>query len=203
MIKINLLPTEEKRDVKGRGQVIAGIFAIAAVFILLIAVDLIQAKRIEDTNERIAYVKAEIKKREVIKKEVEEFKAKNKQLEDKIKVIQVLEENRAGPLFVMDALGGSMPERAWVDKFSEKQYAAKIEGIAWSELTVSDFMKKLQSSPYFRNVELNVIKTKEMQNLPLKNFVITSNLNYSGKIEDQATEEGQDKINTNHSEAKR
>src|SRR4030067_921127 len=71
----------------------------------------------------------------------------------------------------------------------------KIEGVAWDELTVSDFMKRLQSFPYFQNVELKVINTKEIQKLPLKAFVIESKLNYSGKVktEEKPQEKPQEK----------
>jgi hypothetical protein len=41
-----------------------------------------------------------------------------------------------------------------------------MEGVAWNEFTVSDFMKGLKSSSYFNDVELVSIKKKEIQNLP-------------------------------------
>jgi type IV pilus assembly protein PilN len=93
----------------------------------------------------------------------------------------------------MDSLAKAIPDRAWIDKFSEKANVAQMDGMAWDEITVADFMKKLQSYPYFQNVELKVIKTKEMQKLPLKNFVIESRLNYSGKTQ---VEENQKKTDT-------
>jgi type IV pilus assembly protein PilN len=181
MIRINLLSVKEKKEVISLNAFTIGVLVIVAVLCVIVAIDLIETKRIKDTNNEIADVKKRINQLESVRKKVEEFKAKNKELEEKIKVISVLEENRTGPLFVMDALGQAIPNRAWVDSFSEKEYTAKIEGTAWDELTVSDFMKRLQSSPYFQNVDLKVINTKEIQQLSLKTFVIESKLNYSGK----------------------
>src|SRR3989304_6982970 len=151
MIKVNLIPVKERKEIR-------------------------------DVNNKIADTKAPIVKLEDVKKKVDEFKAKNKELEEKIRVINVLEENRTGPLYVMESLGQAIPNRAWIDKLSEKSSSATVEGFAWDELTVSDFMKRLQSFPYFQNVELKVINTKEIQKLPLKAFVIESKLNYSGKV---------------------
>ncbi|HLE25409.1 MAG TPA: PilN domain-containing protein [Thermodesulfobacteriota bacterium] len=182
MIKINLIPVKEGKEIKGLRDLIIGVIAIIAVFILLVALQLWRIKQIKDVNIKIADVKARILKLEDVKKKVEEFKAKNKELQEKIEVIKVLEENRTGPLYVMEALGKAIPNRAWIDKLSEKGSSAKMEGFAWDELTVSDFMKRLQSFPYFQNVELKVINTKEIQQLPLKAFVIESRLNYSGKV---------------------
>jgi len=199
MIRINLLPVEEKKEVKGIGEFIIGVFAIIAVLMLLIAANLIQNRRIADTNKRIADVKRRIAKLEEVKMKVEEFKAKNKELEDRVKAIAILEENRTGPLFIMDSLSSAIPDRAWIDKLTEKSSVAQMEGIAWDERTVADFMKKLQSSTYFQNVELKVIKTKEIRNLPLKDFVIESKLNYSGKVK---TEEEQKETETKQQKTK-
>lgn len=194
MIKINLLSTkEEKKRIRGLNDLMIGVLAIVAAIAVIVAIDLVQSKRIKDTNNEIAEVKKRINALEVIRKKVEEFKVKNRELEGKIKIISVLEENRTGPLFVMDALGQAIPNRAWIDEFSEKNYMAKIQGTAWDELTVSDFMKKLQSSPYFQNVDLAVINTKQIQQLSLKTFVIESKLNYSGKVKTEESPEGKPK----------
>jgi type IV pilus assembly protein PilN len=183
MIRINLLSAkEEKKRVRGLNDLIIGVLAVITAIAVIVAIDLIESKRIRDTNNEIAAVKKRINSLQVIKNKVEEFKAKNKELKEKIKIISVLEENRTGPLFVMDALGQAIPNRAWVDRFSETNYMAHIEGTAWDELTVSDFMKKLQSSPYFQGVDLAVINTKQIQQLSLKTFVIESKLNYSGRV---------------------
>ncbi len=191
MIRINLLSVkEEKKEVKGLNDLIIGVLAIVAVIAVIVAIDLVQSKRIRDTNNEIAEVKKRIRALEVIRKKVDEFKVKNRELEEKIRVISVLEENRTGPLFVMDALGQAIPNRAWVDRFSETNYMARIEGTAWDELTVSDFMKKLQSSPYFQGVDLTVINTMVIQQLSLKTFVIESKLNYSGKVKTEIGLEG-------------
>ena len=204
MIRINLIPVEEKKQVKGLGEFIIGVFILLAVLLLLISASLIQNKRIADVNDKITGVKKQIAKLEEVKKKVEDFKAKNKELEERIRAIAILEENRTGPLFIMDSLAAAMPDRAWIDKFSEKANVAQMDGMAWDEITVADFMKKLQSSPYFQNVELKVIKTKEIQKLPLKNFVVESKLNYSGKTkiqEDQKKTETQKQTNVNRPKA--
>lgn len=204
MIRINLVPLEERKEIKGLGEFIIGVFILLALLVLLIAANLVQNKRIADVNNKITDVKKQIAKLEEVKKKVEEFKAKNKDLEERIKAIAILEENRTGPLFVMDSLAKAIPDRAWIDKFSEKTSVVQMDGMAWDEITVADFMKKLQSYPYFQNIELKVIKTKEIQKLPLKNFVIESKLNYSGKTrveEDRSKAETQKETKVNPSGA--
>ncbi|MGQ0793711.1 MAG: PilN domain-containing protein [Deltaproteobacteria bacterium] len=183
MIKINLLSREEKKQTAGLNNFIIGALALAAVLLVIIAIHLTQAVRLGEVNDKIAKTQKRIGELEEVKKKVDDFKLKNKELEDKIRVIAVLEENRTGPLFVMDALANAIPERSWFDNFSEKGFVAKVEGIAWDEFTVANFMKGMQASPYFRNVELKSIKAKDVQTLSLRTFVIESRLNYSGKSE--------------------
>ena len=189
MIRINLLPGG---DVEARafGDLIVGGLVIFALIVSILALHFYQAKSLRDVNKETLRVQKRINDLEEVKKKVEAFKAKNVELERRIKLIEFLEQNRAGQLYVMESLAEAIPQRAWIDKFSEKGNNAKMEGIAWNEFTVSDFMKTLKTSNYFNDVELVSIQKKAMQNLPLRSFVIESILNFSGKaVEDDKDEE--------------
>jgi len=189
LIRINLLPGGEV-EARGYGDLIVGGLVIFALIVSILALHLYQAKSLRDVNKATLMVEKRIKDLEDVKKKVEAFKAKNAELVRRIKLIEELEQNRAGQLYVLESLAGAIPERAWIDKFTEKGANAKIEGIAWNEFTVSDFMKSLESSNYFKDVELVSIQKKVMQKLPLRSYVIESNLNFSGTVvEDNKTEE--------------
>ncbi len=189
MIRINLLPGGEV-EARAYGDLVVGGLVVFALVVSILALHIYQAKTLRDVNKATLMVEKRIKDLEDVKKKVEAFKAKNVELERRIKLIEQLEQNRAGQLYVLESLAGAIPERAWIDKFTEKGANAKIEGIAWNEFTVSDFMKSLKSSNYFNNVELVSIQKKVMQKLPLRSYVIDSNLNFSGKVvEDNKTEE--------------
>ena len=199
MIRINLLPSGEV-EARALGDLIVGGLVIFAVIVSILALHLYQAKALRDVNKETLRVEKRIKELEDVKEKVEAFKAKNAELERRIKLIQLLEQNRAAQLYVMESLAEAIPQRAWIDKFTETGDKAKVEGIAWNEFTVSDFMKSLKSSNYFNDVELVSIQKKEMQNLPLRSFVIESNLSYSGKVEEgsedtEKTEKGKNKAN--------
>jgi len=180
MIRINLIPEPERKEVKGGGEVLVGICVLVALFVALAAIHIMQAKKIEDVNRRIAKAEKRIKALEAVKKKVDDFKAKNAELNRRIEIIGVLEKNRTGPLYVMDALSRAMPNKAWVDEFTEKAGQTKLVGIADNEFTVADFMQALQSSPYFVGVELGVIKKTELRKLDLRTFVINTRLDYTG-----------------------
>ncbi|HEY7535169.1 MAG TPA: PilN domain-containing protein, partial [Thermodesulfobacteriota bacterium] len=155
-----------------------GVYLVIAIFVLIVATYALLISEIKDLQIEIIDLKGHISTLEDIKKKVEDIKASNKELREKITIIKLLEENRTRPLFMMEILGQAIPNRAWIDRYLEKNSSALIEGVAWDELTVSNFITNLESFPYFRNVGLSVIKAKEVKGLPLKAFVIETNLNY-------------------------
>ena len=181
MIRINLIPATDRKEVKGVGDIFIGICVLVALFTAIAAIHIVQANRIADVNRRIVKAENKIKELEVIKKKVDDFKAKNAELNRRIEIISVLEKNRTGPLYVMDALSHAIPNKAWIDEFTEKGSQTKLVGVADNEFTVADFMQALQTSPYFEGVELGVIKKTELRKLDLRAFVINTRLVYAGR----------------------
>jgi len=202
MIRINLLQVEERKEVRGLSELVVGLLLIIAILVVILATHYIQAKNIRDVKHRITTAEKRIIELEKVKKMVDEFKAKNNELKRRIEIIKVLEENRTGPLYVMDSLSTSIPDRAWINKFSEKGGSAKIEGVAWNEFTVSDFMRALQSSPYFINVELGNIKKSSIRTQPIRTFIINTLLNYSGKKKKTEKQENNDNKQDNTTQTK-
>ncbi len=181
MIRINLIPAPERKEIRGLGEIFLGLFVIIALFVVIIALNIIQNNRIEDVNSGIAKAEKRVKELEAVKKKVDDFKAKNNELNRRIEIINVLERNRTGPLYVMDALADAIPNKAWIDEFAEKGQTAKLTGVADNEFTVADFMQALQDSPYFVGVDLGVIKKTEIRRQNLRSFIINSRLDYAGK----------------------
>lgn len=188
MIRINLIPEPEKRDMRGVGQLVLGLLVIVALFAVLGALHVMQGRQIEEVNRKITRAEKRVKELEAIKEKVDDFKAKNEELNRRIEIIKVLESNRTGPLFVMDALSEAIPNKAWLDEFTEKDQQARLVGIADNEFTVADFMKSLETSPYFVSVELGVIKKTDVRNLDLRNFIINARLDYAGKKKTEAAQ---------------
>lgn len=192
MIKINLLPLEERKQVEGLGQFIFGLFIILLVIGAMIAVVIMQNKQISSIEDETVQVNKRIKELDVIRKKVEQFKVQNKRLEQRIKVIARLEKNRVGPLHVMDALSSQIPERAWISAFSTRGSTAKITGTASSEFVISEFMRSLQSSPHFKWVNLSKIRNKKVSGKVFKSFGLSVGLNYFKPPEEPEAKPGAD-----------
>lgn len=189
MIRINLLPKQEVTESRGRGEFYIGLLAIISVFGVIMATHYSQMNSIEEVRRKIKVTDRKIEDLKDVEKKVEEFKEKNKELERRIKVIADLEKKRSGPLYVMDSLSGSVPEKAWIDELKSKGTSATISGVAWNEFTVADFMESLQESAYFKNVNLKVIKKTRVNNLALRSFEISTSLNFTGERETEEVAE--------------
>ncbi|NIP29446.1 MAG: hypothetical protein GTO02_03640 [Candidatus Dadabacteria bacterium] len=181
MIKINLLPKQEIRKPKSNSEFFIGILALILIIGVLFLTHFNQVGKIKSTRAQIASADKRIKELKKVEKKVNEFKRKNKELERRIKIISDLEKMRSGPLFVMDSLSQSVPERVWVNEFISKGNTNTIKGIAWDEFIVADFLESLQKSEYYKNVQIRVIEKQVVNRLTVRKFTIGSNLNFLGK----------------------
>ena len=195
MIRINLLPREEKRGKpkasrRGVSGILLGFLAVFATIGVISILHFSQVSEIKKTNDEIRVTQREIDDIKEIEVQVNEYKKRNKEIERQIEIITNLEKRKYGPLYVMDSLSSSVPERLWIDGFKSKGNSVTLKGIALSEFIVADFMKNLQNSNYFKNVELKVIeKRKQIRNIQLRSFEINSSLDFLGKQQAKKSEE--------------
>jgi len=192
MIKINLLPPEERKQVEGLSQFVFGVFIILVVIGFMFVIVVRQNQQISSIEDETVQVNKRIKELDVIKKKVEKFKVQNKKLEQRIKVIARLEKNRVGPLYVMDALSSEIPERAWISAFSTRGSSAKISGTASSEFVIAEFMRSLKSSPHFKWVNLSKIRNKRVSGKEFKSFGLSVGVNYFKPPEEPELKTGAD-----------
>jgi type IV pilus assembly protein PilN len=102
-----------------------------------------------------------------------------KELQEKLAVIRELEAKKFGPVRMLADLSVSAPDKLWLTEFSEKGGSIRLAGLGVDEQTVADFMRRLSTSPYFRNVDLE--ETSEVKNEAVKHkrFVIRAQVNYA------------------------
>jgi hypothetical protein len=71
MIRINLIPEPERKEVRGTGEIFMGICVLAALFAVIAAIHILQGNKIEEVNRGIARAEKRIKELEVVKKKVD------------------------------------------------------------------------------------------------------------------------------------
>lgn len=187
MIRINLLPA---RKTKQRETVQQQLLAFAAVLCITIVGCVGWWKwkdnEVQERNKIISAKNEELKQLEKIIGEVNEFTTTKKELEEKLAVIQDLKKGKTGPVRAMDDLASEIPKRVWLEKVEEKGGAVTFEGKAIDNEDVSAFMKALEKSKYFQNIQLSFSKEHTFttagpggESATIYEFKITCGVNYA------------------------
>ena len=181
MIRINLLSVREVRAEVGRRMefIVAG-FCLAVTLLLMLVVFLYQFYRSSSVAGELARLRAEIAGMEAEVKEVAELQKKVADVTQKNKVIEDLTKKKAGPVRVMESLSTAMPERLWLTEFKETAGNLVATGQAIDNQTIADFLRGLQASIYFANVDLVESIQTDPEKTPFKKFSVKSQVLYQG-----------------------
>lgn len=153
MIRINLLPVRatKKREF-GRQQ----LALLALVLIVAIGANLVWWRRVQSDevaiDEQIERTRREIATLEKTIGEVKSITQEKKALEGKLKILDDLKKNRAGPVKMMDEMATIIPTKVWLTSFTESGGAVRLAGSAVTYEDVSLFLKKLKGSKHFHDV---------------------------------------------------
>lgn len=188
MIKINLLPyrVSKKKETATQQLMIMG----AILVISLVAIGTVYAV----TLSKIRTAKEEITRSEeelaTLKKkigEIDNLKKLQAEVQKKLDILNQLRKAKTGPAVRLARLSDIVSERMWLTRYAESDTSVSISGLAYSEELIADFMTKIQGSPEFTNVELQVSEQQEVSGVKLKKFDITCALKTTKKEEPTQT----------------
>jgi type IV pilus assembly protein PilN len=180
MIRINLIPQEEiQRSAGRRQQVAVGLLAAAGTAVLLVVAHGWQQVSSLATSRERGRLERQLAELKGPYEQVVQMEREKKELQEKLAVIRELEAKKFGPVRMLADLSVSAPDKLWLTEFSEKGGSIRLAGLGVDEQTVADFMRRLSTSPYFRNVDLE--ETSEVKNEAVKHkrFVIRAQVNYA------------------------
>ena len=177
MIRINLLPVREARRRADIQQqfVLLGL-ALAATLIGVAWAHFSVQNSVAEAKARVVQTEAEIAKFDEQLEQVEAYKQKKKEVQDKLDVIAGLERSRSGPAHMLDELAVHTPARMWLTKLEAQAGKVSIKGMSLDNEIVALFLTKLNESAYFANVELESTELKLVESLKLNTFRIRAAL---------------------------
>jgi type IV pilus assembly protein PilN len=180
MIRINLLPREEKAQRKAfsfefkAGELVipVGVLVLAAVIIAGTALS--QHSRVTSLENSITAMEAESRKLAPQIERVNRLAQERAELDLRLGIINKLEKGRTQSVRIMDELARCVPDHLWMT-LAQQDAGSKLdlEGVTYSNLVVSDFMSRLERSPLFANVELGVAETGLIIDRDVVKFRIT------------------------------
>ncbi|MGD0946087.1 MAG: PilN domain-containing protein [Candidatus Binatia bacterium] len=189
MIRINLLPVKDvQRAIALRQQLSVALLGFFLTLLVMIIPYMLQGRTSRRLDADIEQLRAQITKFDAQTQEVRDLDRKRKELEAKLKVIDDLNQKRVGPVRVLEDLSSAAPEKLWLVDFTEVKAQATITGIALDNQTIAVFMRQLQASKYFFEVDL--VETSQSEAVRgvanntavsgFKRFIIKAHLDYLG-----------------------
>jgi len=184
MIEINLLPHREARRAADLRETVA-LLVLGVVLVGggIFIIDQGVASDLAAAEATVAQLEADIDRFEPQKKMVKKFKKRRKQLQSKLDIITGLEEARNGPVRVLDELSSRVPDRLWLTSIKTKGKGIKLQGQSLDTGVVADFLRGLNASHYFKNVDLDKTSGgKVVKGVRLVNFEIRADMTSPAKI---------------------
>ena len=177
MIKINLLPVRaaRKKETLKQQQMVFLLSVVAVVAIVLGVYFFVQMK-IGSTKEEITRSESEIQELKEKIGKINNLKKLKEEVKKKLDVLASLRKGKVGPVQRLMILSDLTPDRLWLTKYAENGNDVSIAGVAYNEDLIATFMRDLEISADFENVELIVSEQTEMGGVKVKKFEFKAKL---------------------------
>jgi Tfp pilus assembly protein PilN len=170
MIRINLLgqtrpkTTKQSVPLENGLSIILGIAAVVIAGVVLFTMYLSQKKQLDDTNARIASLRAEKASLQQVKQDVDRFEEQKKALQTQIDVIEGLQKNRTSAQELLQMVANTVVrvDQLWLTSLDRKGDSLSIGGEAGNINSVANFMTQLKRSGYFDKIEIQEAKEDDV-----------------------------------------
>jgi type IV pilus assembly protein PilN len=176
MIRINLLKAHEITKSEGQNRFLQGmIFAYVALGAIVFLsywylerqIHILEREKIALENQTRGFT--------ALQKEIKTLKEQREISRNRLSILKTLEKDRHGPVRLMETLSKILPvNQLWLISLKETGPETRLEGIALSNEILADFMKKLESSHIFTQVDLVQSIQGLYKNVKVKQFVLTA-----------------------------
>jgi Tfp pilus assembly protein PilN len=173
MIRVNLLPKAGRAATGGDWRMMAAGLGGLGLLVVLGGLWWMVSGQASSLEGQITSIQTEIKRLEVVAKQVDQFKAEKKMLEERVKVIQTLLASQSIPVHLMQVLNDELPDEIWLSGISMTGNKLVLRGYSFTDFGIANFMTRLgKKAPLVREVELVVSEQAELQKVPLKKFEV-------------------------------
>jgi len=174
MIKINLLPVRAaKKKETARQQIVIFLFGVGSIAVVFFFAYSIILTQISSTNNRIADGERELQQLKQKLGEIDNIKKLQDEVKKKLDILAQLRKGKTGPVERLAALSEATPEKVWLTKYSESGPSVSLGGVAYTEELIAAFIRNLEASKQFFNVELLVSEQSEISGVKVKRFDLT------------------------------
>ena len=177
MIRINLLPLRASRKKETiRQQVSILILSAGGVLLVGLCLYFLLVAKINTATAQIESSEAEIRALKAKIGTIDNIKKLQAEVKKKLDVLSQLRREKSGPASRFAALSDAIPQKLWLTRYVESGASVSVSGYALSEDLIAIFLRDLQNSGSFSNVELQVSEQTSIGGETAKRFDIVFQL---------------------------
>jgi type IV pilus assembly protein PilN len=188
MIRINLLPVKasKKKETAQQSLAVLGI-SVVAVALIGFAIYSMTVVKIRSAQDNIRKSEDELKVLKAKIGEIDNIKKLQDEVKKKLDVLSRLRKERTGPANRLAKISDAVPDKLWLTRYSESGEMLALSGIAYTEDLIAEFIRNMQATQEFGNIELIVSEQVDVGGIKAKRFDITCAMISLKKVEPPPT----------------
>ena len=173
MTRINLLDWRSaRRDRRRKGFIALLAMAVGVALAVVLLVLFLLGTAVDNQNARNQYLRQQIALINKQIKEIQELDKVRQDLLSRMHVIEQLQQNRAATVHFFDEIVNTLPDGVYLTSLKQQGTEVTLQGVAESNGRVSAYIKNLDSSPWFADPRLIVIKAREQNHQHRSDFTL-------------------------------
>jgi len=181
MIKINLLPREQKRRTRAitvpKVSNVALVAVVGGIIGAILIISLVQGVRIQGLKSKVGEARSQALQLRPQIEQIEKLTAEQRELSIHLRIIGGLEKNRAFEVMLLDELNKRIPGHLWLTVYARSDTTTvTVDGVTFSNLIVADLMTRLERSVLFENVDLKIAERGTIEERDVVRFSLFSDV---------------------------
>ncbi|MEW6184462.1 MAG: PilN domain-containing protein [Thermodesulfobacteriota bacterium] len=176
MIRINLLADHEiRREKNGQWLKRGGLLALSVLLAVILIAYWMLGNQVRQLKKEKETLEQQTGQALALQREIKELKEKKEAYAKRLALLQNLEKDRHGPVRLFEILSTMLPaEQLWLTTLKENGPEIRIDGMALSNEILAEFMKRLEASAFFKQVDLIQSAQGTYKDLKPKQFSISA-----------------------------
>jgi len=176
MTEINLMPPVLVEKKKGQWRNVIIVLVLSTIVLLLAAWYAGLVMGIKQKEAKLEKINAQIVELQPYLTEIKQLESDIKEKKKRVEVIIQLDKGRFIWARLLDEMAECIPSGLWLNTFTNTQEnLIDLDGKAFDNFSIANFMNNLMNSENFTNVVLGKIESTVIEKYPIKTFSIKCN----------------------------
>ncbi len=174
MIRVNLLPPEQRKKVKPvPGVLVLSTFITVAAILVLGGITFFLINKTSDLKADKTLKEKRLAELQTMIKEIKDYEKDNKSFQDRNNVIEQLRKNQNIPLILLDEISELLPKGVWLTSLNESGGVVNISGYAFTNPDIVNYVENLKKSEKLIEAALLESRNVTIDNISVYQFKLT------------------------------